>query len=159
MEDSCGNLVSCLLSGSLNKFLQHPLWIDVILLRVGAFGFRLLAWHGVLWEKVYYHIWQRSRVGDESHLMDLFSGCLLRVSEIFIDLCSLIWQRSWIHPLCSKFGRIFMADLVLLRTLQFPLGSPDSGHLKPIKGKGGFSQWIVINYSPYSSHLKRSCFL
>lgn len=52
-----------------------------------------------------------------------------------------------------------MADLALLRTLQFPLGSPDSSHLKPIKGKGGFSQWIVINYSPYSSHLKRSCFL
>ena len=52
-----------------------------------------------------------------------------------------------------------MTDLALLRTLQFPLGSLNSGHLIPIKGRGGLSEWIVINYSPYSSHLKQSSFL
>ena len=33
---------------------------------------------------------KRTRVGDESHLMDLFLGCLLHVSEVFIELCSFI---------------------------------------------------------------------
>lgn len=47
-----------------------------------------------------------------------------------------------------------------LRTsLQFPLGSRNTGLLIPVKGKSCSAQWIVINYSPGYSHLRWDGFL
>lgn len=91
--------------------------------------------------------------------MDLFWGaCYVLVKFSLTCAHSFDKDLEFTHCALSLAGSLWLT-LHFLRTLQFPLGSPDSGHLKPIKGKGGFSQWIVINYSPYSSHLKRSCFL
>lgn len=89
----------------------------------------------------------------------LFLGCLLHVTAEFTFCAHLPWWRPWPPPLCFNLGKIFMADLALLRTsLQFPLGSLNSGHLI-IPGRSCSSQWIVINYGPYFRHLRWSCFL
>lgn len=88
----------------------------------------------------------------------LFLGCLLHVSAEFTFCAHLPSWRPWPPPLCFYLGKILTADLALLRTLLFPLGSLNSGPLV-IPGKSCSSQRIVIRYSPYFGHRRWSCFL
>lgn len=140
------------MKGSLGNFISIHHKLIVILFMINCSSpviFQFLDL-GALWERARYYTLQRTHVGN------LISPNYCWVPFAHTVLGFMALMKAWNFPFVLNLSKTSLADPGLLRTTpQFPLVSKKINCLILIIGKGCSSQWIVSNYSPCSSNLRR----